>query len=200
MPRSHIEFGKTWEENHPGWIVKFWRDPEELPETELSHVYKKLDNIIIAKSVAKSELMRIDIIHYFGGVYVDTDFECVKNLGPLISGTKAFVGATSRGRRSWICDAIFGAQPGHPWMRAVVEMLLQRDRNKIEPIQPMLIGFFGRLAKKYNVDIFKDKFFYPYHRHEKKNYEQAPEKFINSDTYAMHHWHESWAPKSHAKA
>ena len=198
MPDSHIRFGKTWEKNHPGWIVKLWRDPDELPfKMRLHSLYKNATPRSSGKSTRQANFMIHEIIYNLGGIYIDTDFECVKSLEPLLSDVEAFVGATYRYRAAaqW---SIFGARPKHPWLDAMIESI----RNDSYYSSPNAVPSFtetqlavkrnSKLIKKYKVKIFSGKIFFPFLRHEKEEYQRDPGYFINSDTYAIHHWRGGW--------
>ena len=75
MPDSCIRFGKTWEENHPGWTMKLWRDPEELPfKLRLYHIYRRAisrlgNGSVINAMSAKTTFSRLEIIYNLGGIY-----------------------------------------------------------------------------------------------------------------------------------
>ena len=211
MPDSYIRFGKTWEKHHPGWIIKLWRDPEELPfKMRLHNIYKKATSR--GKGTvwsAKSNFMRLEIIYNLGGIYIDTDFECIKSLEPLLSDVRAFV--ASRHRRPWatwrrpattharrnVSWCIFGAQPKHPWLEAMIRSTLEREKYQTRTVKCFTdtrhaVKRNSELIKKFKVKVFSREIFFPFLYHEKEEYQRDPRHFMHENTHAIHHWHGTW--------
>ena len=101
MPDAHVSYGESWKQLHPGWEMKLWTDADAPapPGVERS------------RSLAeRADLVRYEIIRRFGGVYVDTDVECLRPIGDLLAGVRAFAAYEVPGR---LCNAVIGAIPGH---------------------------------------------------------------------------------------
>src|SRR5207249_2375410 len=64
-----------------------------------------------------------------GGVYVDTDLECLRPIDPLLDGVSLFLGALDSGR---VSNAIIGSVPGHPLLMRALEEL--RPRSTYGPV------------------------------------------------------------------
>ncbi|CAF1355895.1 unnamed protein product [Rotaria sordida] len=56
------------------------------------------------------DILRFEILYQYGGIYIDLDFEPLKNLELLLHGVQAFVAYESE---YFICNGILGAIPGH---------------------------------------------------------------------------------------
>ena len=70
--------------------------------------------------VERSDILRLELVHRFGGVYVDTDVECLRPIDPLLEGVTFFVERLNSGR---LTHPIMGAVPEHPLLgRAIREM------------------------------------------------------------------------------
>ncbi|RYG51749.1 hypothetical protein EON67_02705 [archaeon] len=61
-----------------------------------------------------------------GGIYLDVDFEPLKDITPLLRGIQAF---TAWEADEFVCNGVFGAMPGHPFIRALVQQL---ERNWLD--------------------------------------------------------------------
>lgn len=67
LPSRFKEYIKTWKRFHPGWKFMFW-DEDNLPELINQRLYNK------ARTYAEqSDIVRLEILKKYGGVYVDTD-------------------------------------------------------------------------------------------------------------------------------
>jgi len=66
---------RSWKEYNPEWEHIFW-DEDMIYELNLvnKEAYDAKDN-----PGFRSDIARYEILNRFGGMYVDTDFECKKN-------------------------------------------------------------------------------------------------------------------------
>lgn len=71
----------TWQQAHPEWSYKLWRD-DDVEEMGLSAHAKKLikEYIKVGRYCGAVNVMRAFILYNHGGVYIDADMECVTNL------------------------------------------------------------------------------------------------------------------------
>lgn len=86
FPDEYDEYRETWIKHHPDWKHMFWTKDRIESEFDLPHFYDKLPSY-----ASKSDVVRCFILQKFGGVYVDTDYECFKNIEPLLSGSDCVV-------------------------------------------------------------------------------------------------------------
>lgn len=182
MPEEYKRFGNTWLSLHPDWRMIEWSDTN-IPELKNFWAYNQ------SKSLAgKANVARYEILLQYGGIYVDTDFECLKSLSSLIEDTDCFVAWQRHGLAN---NAIIGASPGHPFIQDLVDSLeenmqgLGENGRSITESGPY---YLTRVLKFHpEVRIFPSQLFYPYEWHERW---RRHEKF--SDAYAVHHWGLSW--------
>ncbi len=179
MPDEFVRYGHTWEANHPGWEMKLWTD-ENLPD--LGPWLKTFNQ---ARNAAeKASLLRYIILHRFGGVYIDTDFECFKNIEPLL--TQPFV--TALERPGVAANGFFACSPNS----AILQEMLDDIRDGIDTSQSQsdTLGprFFSRhcLGRR-DASYVPSDYFYPYGWHEQH---RKGESFPRA--YAAHHWAHSW--------
>jgi mannosyltransferase OCH1-like enzyme len=66
----------TWMKHHSDWTFYFWRTTN-LPENINSQVKTALLDSKYAIT-PRSDMLRFEVVRLFGGIYVDTDFECLK--------------------------------------------------------------------------------------------------------------------------
>jgi FkbM family methyltransferase len=187
LPAEYQAFGESWALHHPGWELKLWR-PSDLPPLRNQTLF---DN---ATSFAeKSDIARYEVVMRYGGVYVDTDFECLRPLDELLEDVEAFIGSENG---TLLTNALFGAVPQHPFLeRIIAELPASIAEGPHE--QPHLTSgphFLKRLvednpALANGLRVFEPDVFYPYLYNEKY---RKGEEFPGS--YAVHHWGGSWLP------
>lgn len=138
-PPYFWEYSKSWQKNNPGWEWRLWTDKEvkEL-EFEQKDLYLRSTNW-----GEKSDILRAELLDRFGGMYVDTDFECIKSFNELHYKYDFYAGLepphdgdfTSTAPHVTISDALIGARAGHPiikeWKR-----LIRANWNEVEEKYP----------------------------------------------------------------
>lgn len=117
LPDYAVAYGQGWLEKHPGWEMKLWTD-HNLPLLVNQWAFDHAVNY-----GHKGDLLRLELLRLFGGVYLDTDFECNKNIEPLLDGVEAFAAYTEPEDFSFKAhfeQAILGACPRHRLFRKAV--------------------------------------------------------------------------------
>jgi mannosyltransferase OCH1-like enzyme len=172
LPEAFARYQQTWLDHHPGWELRFWTE-ENLPEgLRRAEVYERL-----RVPAERSDILRLELLWRFGGVYVDTDFECLRSIEPLIAEVDFFVADIERGRAN---NAIIGAVAKHRILdRAIDEMRPRQfygyDKEAAGPL------FLDRLLKDYpNAKRFEKKLFY------------ATGGAAREHGYAVHHEANAW--------
>jgi mannosyltransferase OCH1-like enzyme len=170
MPEEYVRLGETWKRHHNGWENRLWVETN-LPTDLRPEVYE-----LLRRPAERADILRLELLHRLGGVYVDADFECLRPVDDLLGGVVCFLGSLDSGR---VSNAIIGAVPGHPLLsRALAEL---RPRTTFGPVDregtgPLLIE---RLRKEFpDVTVFHTDVFYATER------ERAE--------YAFHHSARSW--------
>ncbi len=181
MPPEHERFGRTFAGHHPHWEERVWGDGD-LAELGIGELER-------ARSRTRSELsnlVRYEVLHRYGGVYVDTDVECKRPFTPLLRGVEAFAALELPGR---IGTAVLGSVAGHPLFSRAMRLArstLGIGAKSTDANGPYMLSLV--LEQEEGVTIFPARLFYPYLWDEP---ERRHEPF--ADAYAVHHWSMSWA-------
>lgn len=88
---------------NPTWKVKLWTD-ENLPKIKNQVIYDALKPY-----ATKADLLRIEILAIYGGVYADADSYCRRPLDELVEGKTCFF---TTNRKSKIEINLMGCEPG----------------------------------------------------------------------------------------
>ncbi len=181
MPDDFINYGDSWKKFHPNWEFITWTDQNMIPL--LNQV--EYDNA--TTPALKSDIARIEILYRFGGIYLDCDFECFKNIEPLLENVNEFA--------AWqddylIATGLMGCTPGHPDFQALMYYMtphIRLNREKPLPFQAGPVYITKLLSKSKDAVLFPRELFYPYYYTEM---DKKGEVFPNA--YAAHHWAKSW--------
>jgi hypothetical protein len=81
LPPLRKAFMESWKKHHPDWSYKLWTN-EDVENWQGKFYLKDLyDRAYTIQE--KADILRLNIIYRYGGLYVDTDLECLKNFSPL---------------------------------------------------------------------------------------------------------------------
>lgn len=128
-----------WIAMHPGWKVKFWTDRRRLlPHPEMEEVlvcdfpFSTLEGIYYKAQNwgEKSDILRYEILHSEGGVYVDHDVKCLRSFTALNAAYDFYCGlelpSETPLRTTIHCtNNLIAAKAGHP----VLAQCLQNVRE-----------------------------------------------------------------------
>jgi inositol phosphorylceramide mannosyltransferase catalytic subunit len=173
LPRDYADYQRSWTRRHPGWELRFWTEDDLPDDLERKEIYE-----LLRRPAERSDMLRLELLHRHGGVYVDADFECRRSIEPLLEGVDFFCAYIDPGR---VNNALIGSVPGHPLLERGIREL--RPRTTFGPVDKEGTGplFFDRLvAAEPGVKIFPEQLFYP----------RTPAEIEGA--YAVHHAARSW--------
>jgi mannosyltransferase OCH1-like enzyme len=170
LPEAHARYQDTWLGQHPGWELRMWTEDNLPPDLRRPEALER-----IRLPAERSVFLRLELLWRFGGVYVDTDFECLRSIEPLIAKARFFIGCSKPGRPH---DALYGSVAGHPILDAALDSFVPRE-------------FYGsRSSTLTQLELILDT-----HRDEVLFLEPAllhAKKAERQQAYAVHHGARSW--------
>lgn len=150
-----------------------------------------------------SNFVRLFALFTEGGVYLDTDFEIIKSIDPLLSN-ECFLGFQRiEPHVGWANNGILGATKGHRFLQLCMERTQEifYDQNHfiLSPwLTTMILRELGLneygLQTIEGVTIYPKEYFYPY-----SWFESFTPECLTENTYAIHHWEGSWLKKNNSQ-
>jgi mannosyltransferase OCH1-like enzyme len=119
FPGEYAHYQKTWLNHHPGWELRFWTEdnlPEGLRRPEAAERLRV--------PAERANILRLELLWRFGGVYVDTDFECRRSIEPLIEEASLFISLAKPAR---VNSALMGSVAGHPLIDEALDKIRPRE-------------------------------------------------------------------------
>jgi hypothetical protein len=168
-----------WLDAHPGWSHRIWSDLNRpVLANEASYRAAQLP-------AQRADILRYEVVLRHGGVYLDTDMECLRSVESLIADAQAFVGEEEPAR---IGNSVFGAIAGHRWLEDVVSRLPESVAHHERIPEATGPGLLTRVTDDHaDVTVFPPHIFYPYGGHEPS---RAAGPFPGA--FAVHRWQASW--------
>lgn len=191
---QQLEWQKTWKIYNPDWQHILWND-KSISTLTIQNT-TQLNN---CKNFAeKSDILRLEILYQFGGLYIDTDFECLKNINPLIEKYSSKNLIIFLETKKQIGSAFIISDKNNKLLKKLLDYIPAREISHKNHSTNLKYG------PKYITDILglniaiedgfnsKIKTVYPYiwtekHR-SKENFKET-----HPEAYAAHHWFHSWS-------
>lgn len=221
MPQEFEPYVQSWRKFHPDWTILFWTDNHlnydkgQIVVHSFEDLERQLDGH--AKSIVidvadigfdnrifydqainygeKSDILKWEIVYRFGGVYVDTDFECLQALDVYHHTYDFYTGIQPLDTNMvQLGAALYGAIPHHPILKACVENIKYNQHINQIVVKTGPIHFTKTFLTVAGRTGLRDvalpaSYFYAC------GYEQrgAPkQEWCKAESYAVHHWAGSW--------
>jgi inositol phosphorylceramide mannosyltransferase catalytic subunit len=185
IPSQYLEYGESWRFYHPDWTCLVWTQHNLPPMINFDEFH---DSSNVAQ---KADILRYEVMHAYGGLYVDMDFECLRPIEALVSTLECFVGEEEPGR---IGNALIGCTAGHPFMRRLLHRLpasIKRHASQWPPAQtgPRYFTACARIRGGWDpvITVFSPEIFYALERPGSKRSGADLSK-----AYAVHHGGGGW--------
>ena len=181
MPDKCID---TWMSKNTDYDINIW-DNDSVQRTNWKN-YRQLHDMLIKKDYAgASDVMRYEILHEHGGVYIDADSVCLKPLEDWLLDCDAFAcWEQEHMRNNLIANGFLGSAPQSEAMRLCIEEVATKDctEDKLAWLitGPMLMSdvYFKKQA---NLTVYPSHFFLPKHH---TGYESK----VTGHRFADHIW------------
>lgn len=180
-------FASTWA--RPGWQVIQWDEQrlEQMPALQNQDLFDRADEIAPSHvGQLRADILRLELLWRYGGVYVDADFECLKPIDPLVAGVECFAAWVDD---KWLNNALIGAAPEHPFIGRLIEELPRSIEQHPGKRPAVATGpqFLTRTWRRYpdGVTLLAKEWVYPFDWTElERGRDDVPE-----GAYAVHWWH-----------
>lgn len=211
-PKPYEQFHcwmKTWA-NLAGWEYKLWTDDD----VKLIQLHNKDLYDISENYGEKTDILRLEILQQFGGVYVDVDYECYRPefFNDLHRGYDFYIGFEppehgfiNRFNMFKVCNAIIGSAPQHPLLKEMIDNLKANYlayRNHGGAVLRTGPSYLTRIVCSYEQNrstldrniYLPCSILYPFNQMETKCYFASPNpsELIYPETAGIHYWCGSW--------
>lgn len=195
LPEGYKQWANSWKKMHPDYEYKLWTD-EDVKSLNLPN--KKAYNDI-KNPGPKSDILRYHILNKFGGIYIDTDFECLQSFHTL--SYLDFYTSVGYPSSIEVYPGLMACTPGHPIIKRLVKEI---NKVSVEDITSkgilkatssyLFTEVFFSVVNSYQKGIvaFPPDYFYPYPNNFKGFKEVDGRQYIKECSYAIHYWEQSW--------
>jgi mannosyltransferase OCH1-like enzyme len=161
------------------------------------------DAYVVAKNYGeRSDIIRYEILYEFGGLYVDTDFECLRPFD-VFHCTCDFYAGLGYSKTQALLNGLIGSSVGNHIMKICIRDLVKRAEDDSNGC---VIGRTGPglLTRSFRNAFYHEGYngvavgfpvttFYPWPNWDRWKKDPAEIKaWIRPESYGLHYWHVSW--------
>lgn len=192
---------QSWQEKLPDFEFRLW-DQSCLPLIGSQYANEAYDAKIYALA---ADIVRLWAVYHYGGFYLDTDVEVIKDLSPMTVFPYAFGLENGTGE---IEAAVFGSEPGTEYLRQClaffddkhcVENGKRLESIPLPGVMSLVMGEKKRILRSledfdpncplfqvFNWDYFSPKSFMASERRGWRS--------VTKNTFTFHHFRVAWLP------
>ena len=195
FPQEYEKISETWKKFHPDWEYHLWTD-DNINSLELKNqeAFNKTSNL-----GAKSDILRCEILYQLGGLYIDTDFECLKAFDDIHYRCDFYAGVLPS-FEPCIMNSLMGSAPNNAIIREIINRISSTSNNgnpdevfnATGPWHLTRCFFDVVKATAQKCIIFPSTFFYPSPNYNSGVNEDIQKEYIKEESHAIHYWHISW--------
>jgi mannosyltransferase OCH1-like enzyme len=207
LPEKYKEWMRTWMELS-GWEYKLWTD-EDVEGFKMYNrdLFDKTSNY-----GEKSDIWRLEILYRYGGVYADTDYECLRpeifealhrNFDFYVGFEPMEHGKINKYNIFKVCNAMMGSIPKHPLVGDMVinlkaSCLAYKTFGVVERTGPayytrMMCQYIANEYPNYRTVFLPCSFFYLFMERELIDLHLSPGGLsLLPETAGIHYWSSSW--------
>lgn len=197
----------SWRKHHQGWEIKIWTDSEML---NFSWSSKRLE-LAFAEAdtwAEKADILRIEVLYKFGGIYSDADAVCLNSFQDLIVQDIGFFSCFELnyigkhyGEPFFVGSAVMGAAKNSVVMKYCLEHLQSIQNAPMDGIIKRTgPGLISRACQavfasgQENILILPCSYLYPLPWKKREMTREGVIEYMSSEALAIHLWDGSWCP------
>ena len=197
LPDKQRAFIDTWRATNPDYeIVRWSEDNIDMTVPAIAAAYARRRWATVA------DVARLIAVLEHGGIYLDSDFELRRPLDPLLRHRCFFSFQYQQHPTDWVCNGVFGAEPGHRMVAAALQAVLRMRPGRFGLDRPTRYGpkLITRLLRAEGLRHYapegvqvNDIFVCPVHWFFPYGYgEEFDEAQVTPETLGVHFWQGSW--------
>jgi inositol phosphorylceramide mannosyltransferase catalytic subunit len=208
IPKQYCEWMKSWA-CLKGWEYKLWTDEDvELLTLHNRDLYDRSRNY-----GEKADILRLELLQQFGGLYVDLDYECLRPeifeefhcSYDLYMGFEPMDhGFTKKNNLFKLCNALMASIPNHPLIKHLIVNMKANylaytpfcgpvEKTGPSYLTRIVVGYEQSSVDKYRNIYLPCTFFYPLTESELRRKDGC---CLPAETAGLHYWGGSWRAKA----
>lgn len=205
------EWVESWKRHHPDWEYRLWTDEDN--REFIARYYRWFLSIYdgYKHPICRADAARYFYLFHYGGLYADLDFECLKNVEPLLGDyglVLSRMGSNDSFRHSISNAILMSSKHNIFWLLVFILLIKRRNYKYVEDITgPVVVFRAVALYRKLSwlwrlfggVKIYPPKYLCPVDWQEKGVYNNSLDAVAirqilaaHPEAYAITYWTHNW--------
>jgi len=156
----------TWRDKHPDFEYIRWSESELQVRGFVSECQSQID--AMPEINGKADIYRWEILHKYGGIFVDADSVCVEPFDETFLARTAFAGFENETiRKGLVATGTMGFVPGYPLCRAAIDQIrsspIDTTKRAWYTVGPGLLTRLLGAGKYRDFTVYPSFYFIPVH-------------------------------------
>lgn len=193
-PNKYHKFIESFNRHNPEFKVEFWNMDRVKRLFDTYPIIRKYKHHweTVPHHIQKCDIARFIILYLFGGLYIDLDFMCFKNLSPLLNRELLLVCEPVEHSEIWhdvikcrLCNGFIGSIINHPfwldWLDFIVVSLKRNPNDVMNTTGPINFRRFYEQSNYRNIQLINTCDILPLYNDNGKVYLARDCKYSNSN-------------------
>ena len=162
-------FMDTWKNKHPNFEYISWSENEIQNRNAQLNCLKQIN--CIPEINGKADIIRWELLYYYGGVFVDADSICIEPIDDHLMQCNAFSGYENEHvRTGLVSTGTMGFPPRHPLCLAAIKWILNpnnewaiKTTQAWKTVGPLCLTNLLKTGLYDDVTVFPSYYFLPIH-------------------------------------
>lgn len=137
LPDQEKKYIQSWKNLHSEYEFILW-DNEKIKTLDINDQCARAIDNSEGLYACQADIYRYIIVNTYGGIYVDTDVECYRNINELIDNQLEFIGLRPHGG-NWITNAFFGSAIQSDVLKSTISNITDRKHASKNPYGPVFL-------------------------------------------------------------
>lgn len=159
----------TWKNKHPNYEYIFWTEEEISKRKLVMQCYEKFN--LINEIVGKVDILRLEILYQYGGIYIDADSICIEPFDDFFLEQGAFASYENENiREKLVATGTMGFEKNHKLCKDMLDWIKSSESNKFinhykawYSVGPACLTRFLDTGNYPDFMVFPSYFFLPHH-------------------------------------
>ena len=119
--KAPIKMMDTWKDKHPEFEYIRWTEDEIKKRNMIFKCQNRIDEI--EEYCGKADIIRLEILNKYGGIYIDADSICIEPIDNLLNCNAFACWENESIRKGLISNGNIGFIPNHPFVCKMIEWI-----------------------------------------------------------------------------
>ncbi|KAK9803597.1 hypothetical protein WJX72_003325 [[Myrmecia] bisecta] len=124
---------KGWRDNcllmHPNWVHMFWDETSARQLITEHYAWFLPTWNAYDREIARADVVRVFALHHYGGLYLDLDVQCFRNVRPFLRGYDVVLQGSTEEWDKGTINCAMASVPQHPLWLAYAQILPETQKQ-----------------------------------------------------------------------